>query len=105
MIDIQPGQQVHIKIVKQPTNEAASKTLRRVLNKDPEVKTDLKRLGRARARHYAPRMRGGRLYGGRRPKIHPVSGQLGEEGTITATMSVIRDLSSVERFVEVKPTK
>lgn len=102
MLDIQPGQKVHVKIVKQPTALAAGKTLRRLLNKDAEVKSDLKRLTRARARNYTPRMRGGRLYGGQRPKIHPVTGKLGEEGTIIATADVIRDLGSVERFIEVK---
>ena len=37
MLDIQPGQKIHVKVVKQPMAEAAGKTLRRVLNKDAAV--------------------------------------------------------------------
>ena len=75
MLDIQPGQKVYVKVVKQPSAESAGKTLRRVLNKDTEVKKDLARLASARKRLYNPTPRGGRLYGGRRPKIHPVKGR------------------------------
>lgn len=102
MLDIQPGQKIHVKVVKQPMAEAAGKTLRRVLNKDAAVKKELARLADAREKYYNPTPRGGRLYGGRRPKIHPVKGQAGDEGTVIATMDVIRDLNSVARFIEVK---
>jgi hypothetical protein len=102
MLDkIAPGSKINVKIVKQPTNAAASKTLVRVFQKDPEVYAENDRQRKIRKKNYSPSRRGGRLYGGRVVKQHPVKGILGEAGTITATLSVLRDLASVERFIEV----
>jgi len=102
MLDkITPGSKINVKIVKQPTNAAASKTLVRVLAKDPVVFAEHARQDKIRKKNYSPSRRGGRLYGGRVVKQHPVKGILGEAGTVTATLSVLRDLGSVERFVEV----
>ena len=39
-MDIQIGTSVQVKVVKQPTNEAAIKTLRRVLSKDETIKEE-----------------------------------------------------------------
>lgn len=104
MLDkIAPGSKINIKIVKQPTNIAASKTLVRVLAKDPVVTAEHNRQAKLRKVHYNPQPRGGRLYGGHLVKQHPIKGVLGEAGTITATASVLRDLGSVQRFIEVSP--
>ena len=103
MLDqITPGSQVHIKVVKRPTNAAASKTLARLLSKDATVAIENKRLDKVRKSNYKPRMRGGRLYGGQMVKLHPVKGQLGDAGTVTATLDVLTDLKSVSRFVSVE---
>ena len=42
-----------------------------------------------------------RVWEGRLPKQRPVTGSLGESGTILASTDVLADLKSVERFVEV----
>ncbi len=99
--NIAPGSRINVKVVKQPTNIAASKTLMRVLAKDPVVAAEHARQDKLRKVHYNPQPRGGRLYGGQLVKQHPVKGTLGEAGTITATASVLRDLGSVKRFIEV----
>ena len=99
---ITPGGQVHVKVVKRPTNAAASKTLARILSKDAVVQEENKRLDKVRKSNYKPRMRGGRLYGGHMVKLHPVKGRLGESGTVTATLDVLADLKSVSRFVSVE---
>ena len=102
MLDqISLGSQVTVKVVKQPTNTAAQKTLVRVLSKDAVIGAENARLRKVRDRHYTPRMRGGRLYSGHMVKLRPVKGQLGESGTVTATHDVLADLRSVERFIEV----
>lgn len=104
MLDkIKPGSEVNVKVVKQPTNGAAAKTLVRVLSKSASVRPELNRLDKVRAKQYAPSRRGGRLYGGHMKKIHPIKGQLGEEANVTATVDVINDLKSVTRFIEVTP--
>ena len=102
MLDkITPGSQINVKIVKQPTNAAASKTLVRLLAKDPVVSAEHQRQAKIRKTHFSPKRRGGRLWGGQVVKQHPVKGRLGESGTVTATNQVLRDLGSVQRFVEV----
>jgi len=97
------GAKVRVTVTKAPTNAAAAKTLVRVLSKDPAVKADNQRLRAIRERDYNPDRRGGRLYGGRVVKQHPVKARAGESGTVTATEDILRDLRSVARFIEVKP--
>ncbi len=101
MKDITPGSKVTVKVVKTPTNEAAVKTIERVLMKSPEMKAEDARLKRARENNVRNEMRGGRIYPRRVPKQHPIKAVIGDQQTITATNDVIRDLKSVERFVEV----
>ena len=99
--DIQPGSTIHVKVTKRPTSAAACKTLVRLLSKDATVRDENKRLAKLRKVHYRPCKRGGRLYGGHMVKLRPVKGQLGEAGTLDATVDVLTDLQSVSRFVEV----
>ncbi len=99
--DIPLGSRVSVKVVKDPTNVAAAKTLARVLCKDRDVAREQRRLEKVRASHYNPKRRGGRLYAGRLVKQHAAEGKVGESGTVHATIDVLRDLASVNRFVEV----
>lgn len=96
-----PGSKINVKIVKQPTNAAATKTLMRVLANDPVVAEEHKRQAKLRKVHYNPQPRAGRLWGGQLVKQHPIKGRIGESGTVVATTAVLRDLGSVHRFVEV----
>jgi len=52
----------------------------------------------------APQRGGGRwrVWESRLAKQHPVKGALGEQGTFVASVDVLRDLKSVERFIEVQ---
>ena len=99
------GSRVNVKIVKEPTNTAAKKTLVRVLSKDSSIVAENNRLRKVRDSNYTPRHRGGRLYSGHMVKLRPVKGRLGESGTVTATSDVVSDLRSVERFIEVARAK
>ena len=105
MTAIAPGTKINLKVVKQPTNAAASKTLARLLGKDPAAIAENKRHAKIRKKAQWMSTRGGRwrVWESRLAKQHPVSGKLGEEGTILASYDVLEDLPSVERFVEVKP--
>lgn len=105
MSDIAPGTKINVKIVKQPTNAAASKTLARLLSKDPAAIAENKRHARIRKKAQWMSTRGGRwrIWESRLAKQHPVKGRLGEEGTLVASYDVLKDLPSVARFVEVTP--
>ncbi len=104
MLDqINLGDTVTVKVTKTPTSAAGRKTLERVLCKDPGHAAEVKRHSDIRDTNTPMSTRGGRwrIWEGRMVKQHPVTGQQGEQGTITATYDVIQDLKSVERFVEV----
>lgn len=103
MADITPGTTVNIKIVKTPTNASARKTLVRILSKDAAAVAENKRLKKVRKTNQTHSPRGGRwrVWEGRLPKQHPVEGKLGESGKVLATASVLSDLGSVEKFIEV----
>ncbi len=99
--DIAPGSTVSIKVTAEPTNDAARKTLRRVLSKDADAKRENARHAKVRKAGFSSHQRGGRPWEVRLVKQHAVHGKAGETGTVTATLDVLRDLKSVERFVEV----
>ncbi len=102
MLDkIAPGTRVKVKVVKHPTNAAAAKTITRLLSKDKAVMAENDRLRDARAKHFRTKRRGGRDWSIRVVKQHPISGKVGEEGTIRATLDALTDLRSVQRFIEV----
>ncbi|MFP4143577.1 MAG: hypothetical protein ACOCTI_07010 [Phycisphaeraceae bacterium] len=103
MADINPGDKINVKIVKRPTNQAALKTVQRLLARDPEMAAEIERERKVRKRNTEIRSRGGRPWAVRLVKHHPVQGEVGEQGTMRATVDVLRDLPSVERFVEVTP--
>ena len=104
MSDIAPGTRVTVKVVKQPTNAAAAKTLVRLLSKDAVVNShNVRHRGiRKRAQTMSPRGGRWRVWESRLAKQHPVKGTIGEQGTFVASVDVLRDLKSVERFVDVQ---
>ena len=104
MIDnVKTGDTVQVTITSRPTNRAARKTLQRVLSKDPQHKKEVDRQRAVRDTNLRAKIRGGRPWYRRVVKQHAVEGVVGETGTVRATADVLRDLGSVQRFVEVKP--
>ncbi len=102
-MEIKVGSTVNIKIVKSPTNEAAVKTLRRVLCKDETFATEKKRLDKVAKANFKTKRRGGRAWIQQLVKQHPAKGEVGESGVLFASSDVIADLRSVSRFIEVTP--
>ena len=98
---IKPGSQVHLRVVKTPRRVAAAKTLVRLLSKDSVVKENELRLRKIRRKGLRLKQRGGRRWAIRMVKQRSVIGQVGESGTITATVDVLADLASVTPFVQV----
>ncbi|XAL99153.1 hypothetical protein OT109_16415 [Phycisphaeraceae bacterium D3-23] len=103
MSDITPGSTVTVKVVKAPKSEAARKTLVRLLSKDAAVIAENKRLKKVRKANETMSTRGGRwrVWESRLVKQRPVTGTVGEAGTFRATPDVVRDLNSVDKFIEV----
>ena len=100
-VDVQPGQWVNVKVTAAPRTEAARKTMRRLFRKDPEIVQERKRLRKARPvrRH----QRGGRLWADRPTQLVIEKTDPGTKYKLFASVDVIRDLRSVDKYVEVSP--
>ena len=103
MATITPGSRVVVKVIKPPTNRGAEKTIKRLLEKDKAAMKESNRQRAIRKRLFHPKPRGGRIspFGGYVVKQQSVKVKVGASGTITASLDVLRDLNSVQRFVEV----
>jgi hypothetical protein len=99
-MDVKPGSTVTIQIKAKPRSAAASKTLARVLRKDPSVATQKRRQKRLRP-SLQQRRRGGRWWSHRMRSTAGVAMDPGCRYSVRATVDVIRDLESVSRWVEV----
>jgi hypothetical protein len=101
-MSLKPGQQVRVTISKTITRAAARRTIERIFCKDKSLTKPLA----LRSRNFKelPKRRGGQIWTKRPNKIH-VSLNKGDAATVTATPQAIRDLASVEEFVEVKGAK
>jgi len=97
-IDVKPGQTIRVTIKKTITREGARKTLERLFMKDKTVVEPLA----ARSKNFIPlpKRRGGCIWTKRPNKVHPALSS-GHSATIQATAQALKDLKSVESFVEV----
>jgi len=97
-IDLKPGTTVRVTINKNITRAAARKTLERLFLTDKEVKKPIQR----RSRNFIelPKRRGGQIWTKRPNKVHP-SLDKGAAATIKTTPQLIKDLRSVEDFIQV----
>lgn len=97
-LDLKPNQTIRVTIAKAPNCASARKTLERLFLKDKAVREPLD----ARSANFKelPKRRGGCIWTKRPNKIHPdlVAGQ---SAAIQTTAQAIRDLKSVERFIQV----
>jgi hypothetical protein len=97
-IEAKPGQALRVTIKKAINRESAKKTLERLFLKDKSHVAPLQ----ARAGNFKPlpKRRGGRIWTKRPNKVHPPLNR-GDAATIKATAQSLKDLGSVEAFVDV----
>ena len=97
-IDLKPGKTVRVTINKNITRASARKTLERLFLTDKEVKKPIQR----RSRNFIelPKRRGGQIWTKRPNKVHPTLDK-GAAATIKTTPQLIKDLRSVEDFIQV----
>lgn len=98
-IDLKPGTTVRVTINKNITRASARKTLERLFLTDKAVKKPIER----RSRNFIelPKRRGGQIWTKRPNKVHPTLDK-GAAATIKTTPQLIKDLRSVEDFIEVR---
>ena len=98
-IELKPGQTVRVTISKHINRAAAKKTIERLFMLDKSISKPIAR--RSRNFKDLPKRRGGVIWTKRPNKVHP-SLERGAAATIKATPQLIRDLNSVESFVEIQ---
>ena len=97
-LDLQPGQTVRVTINKTINRASARKTLERLFMSDKDVAKPIER----RSRNFIPlpKRRGGQIWTKRPNKVHPPLAR-GAAATIRTTPQTIKDLKSVEAFIQV----
>ena len=98
-IDLKPGQKIRVTISKNINRASAKKTLERLFMLDKSIVKPIER--RSRNFKPIPKRRGGVIWTKRPNKVHPTLDR-GAAATFKATPQLIRDLNSVEAFVDVK---
>ena len=101
-IEVEPGKTVRVTINKTVNRDSARKTLERLFLQDKAISKPI--ATRSRNFKELPKRRGGQIWTKRPNKVHP-SLNRGDAATIRTTPQSIRDLKSVESFVEVKAQK
>ena len=97
-IDLKPGTTVRVTINKNINRESARKTLERLFMKDKAVAGPIEK----RSRNFIPipGRRGGRIWTKRPNKVHPTLSR-GAAANIRVTPQAVKDLRSVEDFIQV----
>jgi hypothetical protein len=95
---LKTGQTLRLTISKTINRDSARKTIERLFMKDRTVAKPIE----TRSRNFKelPKRRGGQIWTKRPNKVHPALAR-GDAATIKATPQAIRDLKSVEDFVQV----
>ena len=98
-LELKPGKTVRVTINKTINRAAARKTIERLFLQDKSIRKPIE----VRSANFKelPKRRGGQIWTKRPNKVHP-SLDRGAVATIRATPQSIRDLNSVQDFVEVK---
>ena len=98
-LDVKTGQTVRVTISKTINRAGAKKTLERLFMLDKAVSQPIEK--RSRNFKELPKRRGGVIWTKRVNKLHPTLVP-GAAATLKATPQLLRDLHSVESFVQVQ---
>lgn len=96
------GKPLTVEIIAKPTNAAATKTLQRVFRNDPRIERYHRHMQNNRP-SLRTKQRGGRQWPHRMKTHSAAKLDLGTTYNLVATVSIARDLASVQRFIKVSP--
>ena len=101
-LDLKPGATVRVTISKTVKRDAARKTLERLFMRDKAVRGPID----ARSKNFKelPKRRGGQIWTKRPNKVHPTL-KPGAAASVKVTPQAIKDLNSVESFIDVASGK
>ncbi|MGA2440932.1 MAG: hypothetical protein ABSH08_08230 [Tepidisphaeraceae bacterium] len=97
-LNLETGKSVRVTISRTITRDAARKTLERLFMRDKAIRNPID----ARSRNFKeiPKRRGGCIWTKRPNKVHPALDK-GASATVQTTPQSIRDLNSVQAFIEI----
>jgi hypothetical protein len=103
-IEFEPTGTYTFTISKAPERSAQVKTIRRLMEMQPEIQKGLSDLARRRAKtDNDPRRRAGRIWVHRKRRTNLVRVDAGESFTLRLSPKILPDLKSVLSFLEAKP--
>ena len=101
MSELTPTNTVTFTVTSVPKNERATKTLRRLMNMQPEIQKGLAMLARKRAKtDNIPTRRAGRVWVNRATPTRLTKVAIGETFTLQLSPQIIPDIKSVEKYLE-----
>ena len=100
-IDIRPGQWINVTVTRQPRAAGALKTLVRLLQRDTAARKIAARAKKARP--VGEHRRGGRMWKDRPSRVPTVATDAGASYRIFASLDVLKDLTSIEKYVQIVP--
>ena len=101
MSDLSPGQTVTFTVTSTPKRPAQIKTIRRLMQMQPEIRKGLKHLARRRAqKDNDPRRRAGQIWVHRKRATKLVRVEKGEQFTLEITPQIIPDIKSVDQHLK-----
>ena len=96
--NVKPGQSIRVTVSKTITRDSARKTIERLFLTDKSIAKPI--ATRSRNFKELPKRRGGVIWTKRPNKLHPELNK-GVSATIKTTAQTIKDLKSVETFVDI----
>ena len=99
-IEAKTGQTIRVTVSKNINRASARKTIERLFLLDKSISKPIS----VRSRNFKelPKRRGGVIWTKRPNKVHPDLAR-GQSATFKATPQLLRDLTSVENFVQIQP--
>lgn len=101
--EFKSGEWVSVTVKKEPRTHGGRKTLLRMLAKDPGVRKDRERMKKTRPR--GEHQRGGRLWQDYPPHLRPTTIAPGTTFRVKASLDVLKEIKSIEQYVELAPAK
>lgn len=96
------GDNLKLTITSMPKNKSACDTIVRMMRRDPDIKRNLKRAQRLRAKRMHSYIRGGRMWYAREKAARIAQCVNGNEWSMAYTHDIRPDLASVEKYLSVE---
>ena len=100
MLDtLSAGDNIKLTITSVPSNKSARDTIVRMMRRDPDIKRNLTRAQKLRAKRMHSYIRGGRMWYAREKAARIAQCESGNAWTMSYTHDIRPDLASIEKYL------